>query len=141
MRNHLSRVWVFAALLVIASLAFAVTPERSKGISMHMLPKRVADLGAKRWGFVVSYADYLEPEKEQPVLQSVAEVLAFVRKQSRPVQENGVWIVTTHPDAYSEPEKKLLDDIKALCRTEAIPLFIARGSQLPNGWQRYDNAP
>lgn len=106
-----------------------------------MLPKRVADLGAKKWGLVVSYAEYLKPEKVQPVLQSTTEFLAFVRKQDRPVQEHGVWIVTTHPDAYSEPEKKLLEDIKALSRRERIPLFIARGSQLPNGWQRYDNAP
>lgn len=141
MHHHVLRVLALATLLAIASLAFAATPERPKGISMHMLPKQVAELGAKRWGFVVTYSGNLKPETRQPVLQSVAEVLAFVRKQARSVQDNGVWIVTTHPDAYSEPEKKLLDDIKALCRKEAIPLFITRGSQLPNGWQRYDNVP
>ena len=106
-----------------------------------MLPKRVADLRAQNWGLVVTYAEYLEPETAQPVLQSATEFLTFVRKQKASVQENGVWIVTTHPDAYSEPERKLLDDLKALCRRERIPLFVARGSQLPNGWQRYDNAP
>ena len=138
--------WVKAAAILIFLFAVvsgvaAVTPERSKGISIHMLPKRVADLSAQKWGLVVSYADYLKPEKTQPVLQSTAEFLTFVRKQDKHVQENGVWIVTTHPDAYSEPEKKLLEDIKALCRKENIPLFVVRGSQLPNGWQRYDNAP
>ena len=127
--------------LVTVSFAVAATPERSKGISAHMLPKQVAELGAKKWGFVISYAEYLKPEQEQPALQSSAELLAFVRKQDKSVQENGVWIVTTHPNAYSEPEKKLLEDIKVLCRREAIPLFIVRGSQLPNGWQRYDVAP
>jgi hypothetical protein len=129
-------------LFAVVSGVAAVTPERSKGISMHMLPKQVADLDAQlKWGLVVSYADYLKPEKIQPVLQSSAEFLTFVRKQDKNVQENGVWIVTTHPDAYSEPEKKLLENIKALCRTEHIPLFVVRGSQLPNGWQRYDNIP
>lgn len=139
--RHLPRALILAVLAVVATIALAATPERSKGISFHMLPKQVADLGTKKWGFVVSYAEYLKPEKEQPVLQSTSEVLAFVRKQEKFVQENGIWIVTTHPDAYSEPEKKLLKDIKVLCRREAIPLFIVRGSQLPNGWQRYDTAP
>jgi hypothetical protein len=108
-----------------------------------MLPKRVADLDGQKPGFVVSYADYLQPESNQPVLQSAKEVLAFMRKQNRTVQENGLWIVTTHPDAYSEPENVLLTDVKAMCRREHIPLFIARGSELPDGWHRYDqgNAP
>lgn len=139
--RHSWRAMVLVVFLAAVSFAFAAAPERSKGISVHMLPKQVADLGANKSGFVVSYADYLKPEKEQPILQSVSEVLSFVRKQEKSVQENGIWIVTTHPNAYSEPEKKLLEDIKALCRHEAIPLFIVRGSQLPNGWQRYDTAP
>ena len=117
-----------------------VAPERSKGISIHMLPKRVAELRSQRWGLSVTYADYLAPETAAPVLQSTAEFLSFVRKQVPTVQQNGVWRVTTHPDAYSEMEKKLLEDITALCRTERIPLFIARGSELPAGWRRYDNA-
>jgi hypothetical protein len=132
---------LLALLLALVSVASAVTPERAKGISVHMLPKQVADLGGQKWGFVVSYAEYLKPEESQPVLQSTSEFLTFVRKQDKLVQENGVWIVTTHPDAYSEPEKLFLNDIKALCRRESIPLFVVRGSQLPNGWQRYDNVP
>jgi hypothetical protein len=123
------------------SIASAIAPDRTKGISAHMLPKRVADPAGQKWGFLVSYAGYLKPEQTQPVLQSTSEFLAFVRRQDKSVQENGVWIVTTHPDAYSELEKQLLEDIKALCRRENIPLFLARGSQLPNGWQRYDTLP
>jgi hypothetical protein len=136
-----TRAVTFLLLLLAALVAVAAAPERSKGISVHMLPKRVAELGGQKWGFVVTYADYLKPEKEQPVLQSSLEVLSFVRKQEKGVQANGLWIVVTHPDAYSDPEKALLEKIKNLCRKETIPLFIARGSQLPNGWQRYDNAP
>lgn len=133
--------FILAIALVVFSAFAAITPEHSKGISIHMLPKRVADLGDQKWGLVVTYAEYLTPEKVQPVLQSTAEFLTFVRKQKLKMQENGVWIVTTHPDAYSEPESSLLEDIKTLCRTEHIPLFMVRGSQLPHGWQRYDNVP
>lgn len=128
-------------LLLVPLLAMAVTPERGKGISIHMLPKRVADLGKMRWGFIVSYAKYLKPEPAQPVLQSTEELLRYVRKQTQTVQENGVWIVTTNPRAYSNEEMRLLDDVKTLCRREHIPLFIARGSELPDGWRRYDNGP
>lgn len=127
-------------LLALAAPTWASPPERAQGISMHMLPKRVADLGQRKWGFVVAYARTLKPEQEQPVLQTPQEVLAFVRKQDSSVQENGVWIVTTHPDAYSESEIQLLEDIKLLSRRERIPLFVARGSQLPDGWRRYDTA-
>jgi hypothetical protein len=105
-----------------------------------MFPKRVNEMSGKKWGLVVSYAEYLKPERARPVIQSSSEFLALVRKQEKPVQENGVWIVTTHPNEYSEPEKLILEDIKALSRREKIPLFIVRGSQLPSGWQRYDNA-
>jgi hypothetical protein len=132
---------VLSALSLVSSLALAATPERAKGISVHMLPKRVADLGKRQWGFVVSYAEYLKPEPAQPVLQSPDDLLQFVRKQSPSVQDNGVWIVTTHPEAYSDSEQKLLEDVKTICRRESIPLFIASGSELPNGWRRYDNAP
>jgi len=133
----------FFLSLTVLSVAFAseIAPERSKGISMHMLPKRVADLSGQKWGFTVSYAKYLKPEKEEPILQTTKEFLTFVRKQDMNVQENGVWIVITNPDAYSNTEMKLLEDIKAICKKEQLPLFIARGAQLPNGWERYDKNP
>jgi hypothetical protein len=141
MRPSMGGIVLVVVLLVLVSVASAIAPERAKGISVHMLPKRVADLGGQKWGFLVSFAGYLKPEQAQPVLQSATDFLAFVRKQDKTVQENGVWVVTTNPDAYSESEKQLLEDIKALCRRETIPLFLARGSQLPNGWQRYDTIP
>ena len=132
----------FLVLLVLSvSFASEVVPERSKGISMHMLPKRVADLDGQKWGFTVSYSEYLKPEKEEPILQTTKEFLTFVRKQDMNVQENGVWIVITNPDAYSNSEMKLLEDIKALCKKQQVPLFIARAAQLPDGWKRYDKNP
>jgi hypothetical protein len=61
-----------------------------------------------------------------------------VLKQDKSVQENGVWIVVTNPDAYSDSEKALLEDVKAACRRAKIPVFICRASELPSGWKRYD---
>jgi len=139
---RIAKITAFLLLFSVVTNVAAVTPDRAKGISIHMLPKQVANLDPQlKWGLVVSYADYLKPEQAQPVLQSATEFLTFVRKQDKTVQENGVWIVTTNPYAYSAPEKKLLEDVKAVCRKERIPLYIVRGSQLPNGWQRYDNVP
>jgi hypothetical protein len=133
---------IFLTFVSVSFPAFSTNaPERAKGISMHMMPKRVADIGGKKWGLVVTYAEYLKPEQAEPVLQSAMEFLAFVQKQDKGVQENGAWIVTTHPDAYEASEKKVLEDIKAICRKQSIPLFIVRGSELPNGWRRYDNTP
>lgn len=130
---------VLSLILMSCVCNAADEPARGGGISAHMLPKQVADLSDRlKWGFVVDYADYLKPESSQPVLRSTAEVLAYVRKQDRAVQQNGLWIVTTHPAAYSAPETALLADVKAMCRREHIPLFIARGAELPDGWHRYD---
>lgn len=50
---------ILAVFLILffssVSLAVEIIPERSKGISMHMLPKQVADMGGLKWGFTVSY--------------------------------------------------------------------------------------
>lgn len=123
-------------VLALPNLVFA-EPNRSKGISMHMLPERVAKLDGRPWGLWVSYAEYLKPEPGQPVLQSVQDYIAFIEKQSPSVQENGVWIVTTNPNAYSKSEIELLDQIKALSKEKGIILFICRGAELPDGWKRY----
>jgi hypothetical protein len=133
---------ILAGFLVLAftsiSLANEILPDRSKGISVHMLPKRVAALDTKmKWGFMVSHTAYLKSETEKQILQTTNEFLTYVRKQDQTVQENGVWIVITNPSAYSQEELTLLEDIKALCKKEKITLFVARGSQLPNGWVRY----
>ena len=98
----------FAVLLALSPspLLASASPERTKGISMHMLPKQVADLsgGKLRWGLNVDYADYLKGETVQPIVQSTAEFQTYVQKQTPAVQSNGVWIVLTNPMAYSASE-------------------------------------
>ena len=114
------------------------SPERSKGISIHQLPKRVASLSGRKGGFSVDFSNRLKRESDPPVLQTVEDLMAFVRKQDESVQRNGIWIVTTNPDAYSESELSLLEEVKRVCAKEKVPLFICRGAELPNGWKRYD---
>jgi hypothetical protein len=95
-----------------------------------MLPKRVAEIGGSQWGFTV--------DGKQSVLQTAEEVLNYFRQQKINVQQNGIWIVTTSPDAYSNEELKVLEEVKSMCWKEKIPLFVCRASQLPNGWMRFD---
>jgi hypothetical protein len=135
----MKRAFLISLTFLVATLAIAAAPpERSKGISMHMLPKRVADLGGRKWGLTVTPASHLTSDAGYTTLQTVSEFLAFVERQSKPVQENGVWIVTTNPNAYTEPEQAFLKEVVEACIKARIPLFIARASELPNGWKRYD---
>ena len=133
--------WIFLTIIFLGSSVAPAEPERDKGVSMHMIPKRVADLMNKRWGFVVDYAEHLQAERAEPIIQTTQEFVAYVHKQTENVQANGVWIVITNPDAYSAPEKNLLEEIKLTAKQNKIPLFVARASQLPNGWSRYDKTP
>jgi len=64
-----------------------VVPNRAKGISMHMLPKRVADLGPMQWGLVVSHAGDWKPQQKEIVFQNTQDFVQFVRAQNREVQE------------------------------------------------------
>jgi hypothetical protein len=134
--NRIAAVLGAVVLSAILVMPAASAQDRSQGVSIHMLPKRVADIGGKPWGFTVDYSPRLRLESKRPVIQTVAAVLSYIRKQDASVQENGLWIVTTDPDAYSEEEKSLLEDVKTMCLREKIPLFICRASQLPNGWSR-----
>ncbi len=125
-------------VLGVAVLLTASTPERAQGISMHMLPKSVAELSGGKWGLTVARSNLLKVKSGPEVIKTAAEFLDFVRKQDLSVQENGVWIVTTNPNAYSDSEKTFLEQVKALCMKEKILLFVARASELPDGWKRYE---
>jgi len=121
--------WMVVTLGIL-SLA-DTSPEVSKGISFPAeesgghLGARMGTGGRRESG---SSADTAR----------ISEFLSFVREQSPDAKENGVWIVVTDPDAYGQAENKLLEDVKAVYRRQRISLFIARASELPNGWKRYD---
>ncbi len=130
--------WMAAVSLGFLLLLPAFAQERSHGVSLHMLPKRVAELSGAQWGLSVDSSAYLTTGTHRLTFQSAADLLVFFRQQSAAVQSNGIWVVTTNPDAYSGEEKALLEEVKSMCRRESIPLFICRASELPNGWARFD---
>ena len=101
---------------------------------MHMLPERVAKISGKQGGFTVSYAPFLAPENKEPLLRTLKEFKAFITKQKSEVKENGVWIVTTNPVSYSDAETKLLKEVSTSFPGIEVPIFVCRGSELPDGW-------
>lgn len=115
-------------------------PTRDKGVSIHMLPKRVADLDAGsnslKWGLGISTIAGQRVPRNKHVFQAAEKLVEFYHSLPKETQDNGIWIVTTDPDAYSDEEVKLLDAVKQLCLKEKISLFICRGSELSSGWKR-----
>ncbi len=85
----------------------------------------------------LGYAAYLKPEPGQPFLQSISDVLEYIKKQDLSVIKNGLWVVTTHPMAYSEEELEFQEQIKTALPKENIPLFWVRGAELDKGFTRY----
>ena len=125
-------------LCILLSLALTAIAEfrREKGLSLHMLPKRVADLSDDKWGFTVTLPGKVKPGH---VLQTSDELIKYFDELSPEIRSNGIWIVTTDPEAYTEAESMVLDGVKMMCGKKKIPLFTCRGSKLPNGWERWDD--
>ena len=131
------------AYLLLAVALFSVEivggeePIRENGISAHAFPKRVAEVAGKPWGLEIAYSPRLQPEPAPPFLQSIGEVLDYIRKQSPEVRQNGLWVVTTHPSAYTEEELNFHAQLKERVPMEGIPLFWARGADLDKGFKRF----
>jgi len=117
------------------------SPKRELGLSAHLLPKRVADLdktGEIKWGYMVSQTKNLKTPLERPVFQEPNDLIAYFLKQSSKIQQNGIWVVTTNPKAYSNSEKESVEILKELCKEREVSLFFCRGYRLPNGWLNAD---
>ena len=120
-------------LLLTTSVLTAAEPSREAGLSVHMLPDRVAKISGGHGGFTVTDpatktkgATYAEPK----------ELFAYFQSLPAPTQQNGIWIVTTHPTSYSGGEQAKLKALVTLCADKTIPIYTCRGSELPNGWKR-----
>ena len=123
----------FLLLLLTASFLFAAEPSREAGLSVHMLPDRVAKINGEHGGFTVTDpttkatgSTHAEPK----------ELFAYFQQLPAATQANGIWVVTTHPTSYSEAEQAKLKALIALCTDKSIPIYTCRGSELPNGWKR-----
>lgn len=99
-----------------------------------MLPKRVAELANKEWGFVTGDDSGRENSRKEEIFQDSKKILAYFKLLPLETQNNGIWVVLTHPDAYSEPERQAYESLKQMCLKNNIKLFVCRGSRLPDGW-------
>jgi len=124
-----------ALFLLLAAVAAGggSEPDRAKGLSVHMLPDRVAQIDGHRGGFTARDAS-----GNESVYADSKELVAFFHTLPLTTQQNGIWIVTTHPSAYSSAEHDKLWVLLELCRLKTIPVFTCRGSELPGGWKRSD---
>jgi hypothetical protein len=113
-------------MLVTAAICFGAEPDRAKGLSVHMLPERVAQISGKSGGFTVESQTYSDATK----------LVDYFHSLPATTQENGIWVVTTHPSAYSALEREKLRALVALCQQQKIPIFTCHGSELPAGWKR-----
>ena len=115
-------------------MLMAAEPTREGGLSVHMLPDRVAKISGEHGGFTVT-----DPTTKQPATYAEPqELLAYFQHLPESVQQNGIWIVTTHPTSYSEAEQVKLTALGALCAEKKIPIYTCRGSELPKGWRRLE---
>jgi hypothetical protein len=120
------RAFAIIAVALAAATSFAGEPDRAKGLSVHMLPERVAQISGKSGGFTLESQTYAD----------ATELLSYFHTLSAATQENGIWVVTTHPSVYSAAEREKLRALIAQCQKEKIPIFTCRGSELSTGWKR-----
>ena len=126
--------WLMISLpLVLVGPILAAEPRRDEGLSVHMLPDRVAKLQSSHGGFTVSDpltkkmgSTYAEPE----------ELLKYFYRLPESTQQNGIWIVTTNPDSYSEYELLKIEKLSAISSDKNVPVFTCRAIELPHGWKR-----
>ena len=137
----MKRLLVLALLTISASSAGGSEPKRWDGLSAHSMPKRVASLDASGktcWGYLLSLpGENTKPPAERTCAHTAKELVSYMKAQASTVQANGIWVITTHPNAYSPEEVADIEDLKALCKKEGIPLFVCRASKLPDGWERF----
>jgi hypothetical protein len=119
------------ASVVIVAVCAGSEPEHVNGLSVHMLPDRVAQIAGGRGGFSVRDAKDTESTYADP-----NQLAAFFQTLSPATQKNGIWIVTTHPTAYTSAEREKLRVLLEICRQKNISVFTCRGSELPSGWKR-----
>ena len=120
-------------LLLAASVLIGAEPTREGGLTVHMLPDRVAKINAQHGGFTIT-----NPANKEPgtTYAEPKQLVTYFLSLPAEVQWNGIWIVLTNPAAYSETEQAKLKSLVALCAGKKIPLFTCRASELPKGWKR-----
>jgi hypothetical protein len=120
-------------LFLTTAIAIGAEPSRDGGLSVYVLPNRVAEPSGGHGGFSVT-----DPATKKPAstYATPKELLTYFQQLPADVQRNGIWIITTDPDSYSTNEQAKLKELVALCVVKVIPIYNCRASELPNGWKR-----
>jgi len=101
------------------------TPSREKGLSVHFIIKAVAaENPAYPQGFIVTGKGKIT------FFKTPEELIRFFSQQDKEVQNNGIWLLVTNLDAYTEEDKAAEKKLEELCRQQNIKLFKARGLDL-----------
>ena len=123
MNQILTVCFIFAT-----TLSSFAQPERDKGLSLHMLPDRVARISNTKGGFTVSAPT---PKEEIPAMDD-KKVMDYFQQLPEQVKKNGIWVVYTHPSSYSDKEKKQLKELVEESKKQTISIFTCRASELNN---------
>jgi hypothetical protein len=119
----------YLALLHFFALVAYAEPVREAGLSLHMLPDRVAKLSGERGGFTIT--DPITRKKAKTVPDAKA-VFSYIDSLPLKIKDNGVWVVYTHPSSYENEEREKLKSLIGMCGEKKIRIFTCRASELPD---------
>lgn len=100
---------------------------RDTGLSLHMLPDRVAKLSGEQGGFTIT--DPITRSRGK-TLSEVKALFKYIDSLPQTIKDNGVWIVYTHPSSYETDEKAKLRELIEMCFEKKIRIFTCRASEL-----------
>lgn len=116
-------ILVLAIVFCINFILYAA-PKRENGLSVHLAPESASGIaGADKKGFVVSQSKDLKPLGSRPILDTPEQLIEYFLNQPQEIQENGLWVVTTNPQAYSDDEMKSTEVLKKLCEKKIYRSF------------------
>lgn len=118
------------AAATIPSLPLPLQPQRAAGISLHLLPERVAILSGQHGGFNAH-----NRAGEGRFFATPEELQVWLNQQDLSSLQNGLWLMTSHPAAYADEEWQKVERLKGFCTSRKIPFFITRASQA-QAWQK-----
>lgn len=118
----------YLVLIPAFALVAYAEPARDAGLSLHMLPDRVAKLSGERGGFTIT--DPITHTRGMTVAE-VKSIFKYIDSFPLKIKDNGVWIVYTHPSSYEDSEKEKLRELIRICVEKKIRIFTCRASKLP----------
>lgn len=115
-------------------------PNQYLGTSVKLVPKQqVSSSPFGEYGFVAMVLQQADENNLKPtfVAHSATEFIRLYRRLPADLQENGIWLSLAENDPYSAQEKRMLENLKALCKKHRLWLFIRTGPGFDDqGWTR-----